>query len=92
MEIPSHSMPYLSEVTFCQSEADFARIHIPPSAGSRILTCDKCNLVVHSRCYGCEDALEADIKGPSKWLCDPCAADVADPVSHGGGAHCFLGV
>ncbi|CDS37276.1 Transcription factor JmjC domain containing protein [Echinococcus multilocularis] len=62
------SEPYLSEVAFCRSSADFAKIHAKCDSNSRILVCSRCKVVVHASCYGLD---ELDCYSPT-WKCDAC--------------------
>lgn len=95
-EVPPRSEPYLSEVVFCRSPRDFAKIPIVQDPTSPILTCSQCQLVVHARCYGCEDesAPGNDAGQSSSWMCDPCSAGTLDPVNFACLSHtvdsCFI--
>ncbi|VDM15655.1 unnamed protein product [Hydatigera taeniaeformis] len=69
------SEPYLSEVAFCRSPSDFARIHARCDPRSRVLLCSRCKVVVHASCYGLDDL---DSYSPL-WKCDACSSTDDQP-------------
>ena len=75
--LPEFSEPYLSEVAFCRSPADFAKIHIRVDPASRVLCCSRCKVVVHASCYGVLDELDNEA---SSWKCDACNLGDEEPV------------
>ncbi|KAL5969796.1 putative lysine-specific demethylase 4B [Taenia solium] len=70
------SEPYLSEVAFCRSPADFAKIHAKCDPSSRVLLCSRCKVVVHASCYGLDDDFDCY---PPMWKCDACSSTDGQP-------------
>ncbi|VUZ50423.1 unnamed protein product, partial [Hymenolepis diminuta] len=80
--IPKCSEPYLSEVVFCRSPADFASIRTRLNPTSRILCCTRCRVTVHTCCYGIDETGAATQSEERTWRCDACVAAVADRASN----------
>ncbi|KAL7053346.1 hypothetical protein AAHC03_025460 [Spirometra sp. Aus1] len=76
--LPDFSEPYLSEVAFVRSPADFPKINIEENPASRVLRCASCHVIVHARCYGLPD-LEIchDRADLESWICDACSSNTS---------------
>lgn len=78
------SEPCLSELAFAKgTKLDDFNPKLYVHRSSRFLECDTCRIVVHTRCYGCEDVSgekDDELASPEeisdeKWLCERCQDD-----------------
>ena len=60
-----------------------------------IVECDSCGMSVHEGCYGINsddnESVHSNTSSASTepWFCDPCRANVRNPVSHSIALNCF---